>query len=445
MRIAVQIRVPPAPLALKYILSGHPMLWLFSHTLPRKEPRRVNHFQTSVAGLLPEMKARLRTLVEQESPTEDPAGVNAAAGLVSRWARDLGAVVSHPPGSPPSGGVLSTSDDSSASPHIGEMLELRFGDHTRPERPILLLGHLDTVWPRGTLVAMPWREQDGRLFGPGVLDMKAGIVMALTALAIRTHHERPVTLLLNPDEETGSLTSRPTTERLARASAAVLVLEPAQGFALKTARKGVGHFILEVTGVAAHAGVDFAAGHSAIRELAHQIEVVSELTDLARGLTVNCGVITGGTRSNVVAERASVEIDVRIPRAADATDLEHQLRSLTPRDPACTLHLAGGINRPPMERSPATVRLFEHARTLAAGLGFQLDEAATGGGSDGNFTAALGVPTLDGMGAVGEGAHAAHESILIEHLVPRTALLAAMLDHLDVGWRSAVAAASVPG
>ena len=376
----------------------------------------MSHLHTAVTANLPQLLTRLRALVEQESPTDDPAGVNAAATLVTQWAEGAGATAIHHPG----------------APAFGDLLELRFGDHTRAVKPILLLGHLDTVWPTGTLAHMPWHEHAGRLFGPGVLDMKAGVLMALTALAVRQHPERPVTLLLNPDEETGSTLSRPTTERLAIASAAVLVLEPAQGLAYKTARKGVGHFTLEITGVAAHAGVDFTHGHSAIRELAHQIEQVSALTDLARGLTVNCGVITGGTRSNVIAEHASVEIDVRIARASDAPTIEHQLRSLTPGDPACTLHITGGINRPPMERSPGTVHLFEQARTLAAALGFQLDEAATGGASDGNFTAALGVPTLDGMGAVGEGAHAAHESVLVKHLVPRTALLAAMLDTLNV-------------
>jgi glutamate carboxypeptidase len=276
---------------------------------------------------------------------------------------------------------------------------------------------------------MPWREADGRLWGPGVLDMKAGVVMALAALrALRQLGVAPpVTLLLNSDEEVGSTVSRPLTERLALQSSAVFVLEPAQGLAYKTARKGVGQYDLHVTGVASHSGVDFARGHSAIREMARLVETVSGFTDLKRGRTVNCGVIRGGTRSNVVAADAWAEVDVRIAKAADAPRVEKLFRSLKVTDPECRLEITGGINRPPMERTPGTVALFRQARSLAAGLGFALDEAATGGGSDGNFTSALGVSTLDGMGAVGDGAHAAHESIVREHLAPRTALLAAMI------------------
>jgi glutamate carboxypeptidase len=276
---------------------------------------------------------------------------------------------------------------------------------------------------------MPWQQAAAKIEGPGTLDMKAGVVMALTAIealnALKI--KRPITLLLNSEEEIGSPVSRPVTERLALESSAVLVLEPAQGLALKTARKGVGHYLVEVTGVSAHSGVDFQNGHSAILELARLIETISAFTDLSRGLTVNCGVIAGGTRSNVVASHAQVEVDVRIAKAIDARYVEKLFRSLKPTDPACGIRVTGGINRPPMERKPGTIALFKQARKLAAELGFTLDEAATGGGSDGNFTAALGVPTLDGMGAIGAGAHAPHEHILVEHLIPRTALLAAML------------------
>lgn len=373
------------------------------------------------------MQERLEALVRLESPTEDRAAVNAAGVLVAGWAKDeCGARVKlHRQAS------------------FGDVLELRSGPARRPfkptttaaRRPILLLGHLDTVWPVGTLAGMPWRAADGRLFGPGVLDMKAGVVMALAALKILRSLEiaRPVTLLLNSEEEVGSPVSRAITEAVARDCSAVFVLEPAQGLAYKTARKGVGHFELEVRGVGAHSGVDFERGHSAIRELAYQIEIASAFTDLERGLTVNAGVIAGGTRSNVIAEAARAEFDVRIARASDAGRIERQFRRLRPRDPGCTLRLSGGINRPPMERKAGTIALFKQARALAGQLGFVLEEASTGGGSDGNFTAALGVPTLDGMGAVGEGAHAAHESIAAEHLVPRTALLAAMLATVDAG------------
>jgi glutamate carboxypeptidase len=263
--------------------------------------------------------------------------------------------------------------------------------------------------------------------------MKAGVVMALAALNTLQELKlvRPVTLLLNSDEEVGSLISRKITERLALESSAVMVLEPAQGLAYKTARKGVGHYHVQVTGVGAHSGVDFERGHSAVLELAKQVQTISGFTNLARKLTVNCGVIAGGTRSNVVASEAYVEVDVRIAKASDAAYVEKLFRGLKVSDPKCKLTIAGGINRPPMERKAGTIALFKKARLLAAELGFALDEAATGGGSDGNFTAALGVPTLDGMGAVGEGAHAAHESVVIGHLVPRTALLAAMIASVE--------------
>jgi glutamate carboxypeptidase len=263
--------------------------------------------------------------------------------------------------------------------------------------------------------------------------MKAGIIMALTALNTLQLLKlaRPVILLLNSDEEVGSTISRPITEKLAKESSAVLVLEPAQGLAYKTARKGVGQYNVQVTGVGAHSGVDFERGHSAILELAKLVQAISGFTDLKRKLTVNCGVIAGGTRSNVVPSHASTEVDVRIAKASDAAYVDKLFRRLKVSDPLCKLTITGGINRPPMERKPGTVALFKKARSLAAELGFALQEASTGGGSDGNFTAALGLPTLDGMGAVGDGAHAAHESVVIEHLVPRTALLAAMIASIE--------------
>jgi glutamate carboxypeptidase len=253
--------------------------------------------------------------------------------------------------------------------------------------------------------------------------------MALAAMRVlgEAGVRRPVTLLLNPDEEVGSPVSRPITERLAAGSEAVLVLEPAQGLACKTARKGVGDYRLQVTGVAAHSGVDFERGHSAILELARLLEKVAGFTDLKVGRTVNPGVIGGGTRSNVVAEHAYAHIDVRIAKAADAAKVEKLFRGLRCEDKASRLEVTGGMNRPPMERKPGTVALYKQARGLASELGFVLEEATTGGGSDGNFTAALGVSTLDGLGAVGEGAHAAHEHVVVEHLVPRTALLAALI------------------
>jgi glutamate carboxypeptidase len=362
------------------------------------------------------IKDNLRQLVECESPSEDRAAVNAAMTIAERLARDLGGRVKR-----------------HKQKDFGDILELRFGPARSSRRPILLLGHLDTVWPMGTLAHMPWREEKGRYWGPGVLDMKAGVIMAMTAIStlLEFKSARPVTLLLNSEEEVGSPVSRAITERLALESAAVFVPEPAQGLAYKTARKGVGQYNVSVTGVAAHSGVDFERGHSAILEMAKLVQTISGFTNLERKLTVNCGVLHGGTRSNVVASHAHAEVDVRIAKASDAAHVERLFRSLKVSDPACKLEVTGGVNRPPMERKAGTIALFKQARKLAAELGFELDEAATGGGSDGNFTAALGVPTLDGMGAVGDGAHAAHESVVIEHLVPRTALLAAMIASVE--------------
>ena len=354
----------------------------------------------------------LKQLVNAESPSDNKQAVDDAARLTAELAGPLGGRAKlH------------------KQKHFGDILELRFGPARSSRKPILLLGHLDAVWPLGTLATMPWRERDGRIYGPGVLDMKAGIALALAAIRILTDLKlsRPITLLLNSDEEVGSHVSRPITERLALASSAVLVLEPAQGLACKTARKGVGDYHLHVTGVAAHSGVDFERGHSAILELARLLQTVAGFTDLKLGRTVNPGVISGGTRSNVIAQHAYADVDVRIARASDAAKVAKLFRSLRCSDPKCKLEVTGGLNRPPMERKPGTVALYKQARKLAAEIGFTLDEAATGGGSDGNFTAALGVPTLDGLGAVGEGAHAAHESVVIEHIAPRTALLAALL------------------
>jgi glutamate carboxypeptidase len=357
-------------------------------------------------------------LVEVESPSDDRAAVNRANDLVAGWVEKLGGAVTRHPG-----GLF------------GDVMELRFGSTKSGGPPVLVLGHLDTVWPMGTLATMPWRETEGedgvRLQGPGVVDMKAGVVMALEAVAALREIDgalpRPVTVMLNPDEEVGSEMSRPHTERLASESAAVFVLEPAQGLAYKTARKGVGHFELTVEGVAAHAGVDFASGHSAVLEMAGMVEEISSWTDLSRGRTVNVGVIAGGTRSNVIAATCKAEVDVRVMTMEDVVRVEALFRGLRVRDVACKVRVEGGINRPPMERGAETVALFQKAQALAAEMGLDLQEAATGGGSDGNFTAALGVPTLDGMGAVGGGAHAAHEYVLAGHLVERTALLAGML------------------
>ena len=361
--------------------------------------------------------AMARELVLAESPSDEKAAVDACVALAAEHAKRLGGKVKlH------------------RQRAFGDVLELRFGAQktavASSAKRILLLGHLDTVWPLGTLKMMPCRVQNERLHGPGTLDMKVGVAMAFTALEMLQEAEllrRELVMLLNSDEEVGSPVSRRITESIAKNCDAVYVLEPAQGLAYKTARKGIGDWRIEVKGVAAHAGVDFDKGANAIRELARVVETVSCWTDVKRGLTVSVGVAAGGTKSNVVPAEAWAEVDVRIPRAADGARMERRFAGLKRTDRRCTISVTGGINRPPMERSRGTVQLFEKARKLATELGFSLEEAATGGGSDGNFTAALGVPTLDGMGAVGEGAHARHESVVLEHLAPRTALLAGML------------------
>ncbi|HEX3473095.1 MAG TPA: M20 family metallopeptidase [Silvibacterium sp.] len=383
-------------------------------------PSKSSSYQ--VVTLLAEMRRReeqllrlLQDLVEVESPSDNKAAVDECVDLVARVCGELGG---------------------RARRHrqrgFGDLLEARFGQGGRAVKPVMLLGHLDTVWPLGTLQKMPFKVEKGRVWGPGVLDMKAGVAMALTAVEYLLKERllaRPVILLLVSDEEVGSTVSRSLTEKLARACEAVYVLEPAQGLegAYKTARKGVGGYTIHVTGKAAHSGVDFTLGHSAIAELAQQIGVVQAFTELSRGITVNVGTIRGGTRSNVVAAEAWAEVDVRIAKSGDAARIDRRFRRLRVQDRGCVLKVEGGFNRPPMERTPGTVALFRRAATLATAMGFGLQEAATGGGSDGNFTSALGIPTLDGMGAVGEGAHAVHESVVLKELAPRTALLAAML------------------
>jgi glutamate carboxypeptidase len=361
--------------------------------------------------------ALIRRLVECESPSLEARAVRRFTELLAEELAPLAGVRAYP------GGRF--------GPHLSCDFRLPGG---RREGRILLLAHSDTVWPLGTLERMPFRHAQGRLWGPGVLDMKAGIALAIEAARLLIELERPVrrrvTLLVTSDEEVGSPSSRPLIEREARRSTAVLVLEPGTGpeGKLKTARKGVGVYTLRVRGRAAHAGVDFASGVNAIVELARQIGRVAGFTRLARGVTVSPGVIRGGSRSNVIPEEAEVEIDVRVPRLRDAEQLEARFRALRPSDERCTLEVRGGLNRPPMERSPGGVRLFRLAQGLARQIGLELEESLSGGGSDGNFTAALGVPTLDGLGAVGEGAHAEHESVLAERLPDRMALLAGLIE-----------------
>jgi glutamate carboxypeptidase len=364
-----------------------------------------------------EFIAFLRELVECESPSDDAAAVGRLVELLQSRLTPLGRP------------KVFTGKDG-YGPHL--LCEFDLPGEGK-DGQILALGHTDTVYPVGTLASMPFQEKDGRLWGPGIFDMKAGIAMFVFAIqAVREMGlpvRRRVVLQLNSDEEVGSPTSRALTEWEAQKSVAVLVLEPSAGAdgKAKTSRKGVGGYTVRVTGRSAHAGLDFASGASAILELARQIERISGFVDLDRGLTVNPGVIGGGTRSNVVAAEAWCEFDFRITRAEDAADIDAKFHALTPVDDRCTIEVTGGLNRPPLERTAGVAALYGKARSLAEELGVPLGETGVGGGSDGNFTAGLGIPTLDGIGAVGDGAHAPHEHILIDRIADRTALLAKLI------------------
>ncbi len=290
---------------------------------------------------------------------------------------------------------------------------------------------MDTVYPIGTISKMPCRVAKGRVWGPGVLDMKSGIALALHVMEalLKWGLSRPVSMLLVSDEEVGSKASRAITEKLAKGAAAVLVLEPAYGLhgAVKTARKGVADYTVKVTGKAAHSGLDFEQGQSAVLELARQICEISKLVDLKRGITLNVGRVSGGTRVNVVPAEATALLDLRVATLRDGVRIERKLLGLKPFNRKCKVEVSGGFNRPPMERTAGVAGLYAAALEIAAELGLNLKEAAVGGGSDGNFTAALGIRTLDGLGGVGEGAHAEHESIVISELPRRAALLAGMI------------------
>ena len=310
--------------------------------------------------------------------------------------------------------------------------EVWLGDG-RPTGQIMVLGHLDTVYPLGTLLTMPFRVEGGRAFGPGAFDMKAGLVLALSAVdalqVLRLRPKKRLVFFWNSDEEIGSYSSRAWIEREARRSDAVLVLEPAAGpeGRLKTGRKGTGTAEIIVTGRSAHAGLDPGAGINAVLELALQIARLKDLNNARRGIAVQATVIAGGTVSNVVPHHARAELDIRFTHVADAPKIERQLRALRPILPGARVEVRGGINRPPLERTPAVAALFHHAQKLMRELGRTLEETSVGGGSDGNFTAALGVPTLDGLGAIGNGAHSAVEHVIIGSLPERAAVLAGLL------------------
>jgi glutamate carboxypeptidase len=357
-------------------------------------------------------------MVRLESPSSDKPALDALGTVLADHLRELGGSVEIIPNACGGDHVLA-----------------RFAGPAGP-RPALVLGHFDTVWPKGTIDRMPFRVQDGRAFGPGVYDMKASLALFWWAMSTlresRPFLPRPIWFFLNSDEEIGSETSRALIEELARQCAYVLVLEPANADGgLKTSRKGIGRFRLEIEGRAAHAGVAPELGRSAIVELAHQILKLEQAQNPALGTTVNVGVIQGGTTANVIPAAARAEIDVRIVLAAEAARFEAALRSLKPVNAEIRLKTSGGWTRPPMERTHAIASLFDQARQVGRGLGLELTEGPSGGGSDGNFAAALGVPTLDGLGARGGGAHADDEHVVIDSLRERAMLLALLLLELE--------------
>jgi glutamate carboxypeptidase len=322
-----------------------------------------------------------------------------------------------------------------SDPRYGATLRARFDGGSGDEARLLVVGHLDTVWPIGTLARRPFRVEGDRAYGPGIFDMKAGV--AIAAFAARALKEggraakRPVTFLMTCDEETGSHFSREIIEEEAIDARAALVLEPPiPGGTVKTARKGVGEFELIVRGRPAHAGNDPRAGISAITEIACQILAINEMCDYERGTTLNVGVVHGGVLSNVVAAEARAAVDMRFRTVDEGMRIEQAMAKLSPTLDGAQIEVRGGINRPPLVRTPEISALFEHARRLAAEIGFELSEGSVGGGSDGNFIAAKGVPVLDGLGVDGAGAHAEHEHIIISDIPRRAALLARLIETL---------------
>ncbi|MFW6080021.1 MAG: M20 family metallopeptidase [Gemmatimonadota bacterium] len=360
---------------------------------------------------------RTRRWVERETPTGDANRAEALAAEIGDALHALGAGVE-------------LVDAPGWGRHVYAHLDAREGG-----APLLLLGHFDTVHPVGTLADRPFRVEDGRAYGPGIFDMKAPLAVLVEALAVVRHESggprRPLRVLITCDEEVGSPSSWDRIETEAEGAAAVLVLEPPlPGGLVKTARKGVAHYELHVTGRAAHAGLDPERGVSAVEELARQILRIADLADPPRGTTLNVGVIRGGTAGNVIAERASAVIEVRYLEPDEGERVDRALHALEPHAPGAALRLVGGENRPPLVRTDGVVRLYRHAREQAAALGFELGEGTAGGASDGSIAAALGIPTLDGLGVEGDGAHAVDEHILVDDIPRRVALLRRLLDTL---------------
>jgi glutamate carboxypeptidase len=375
--------------------------------------------QTQI-GRSEDLLSELAEWVKIESPTTDPAGINRVMDLAEAGLSMAGATITRIPG----------------RDGYGDNLIARTPGHEGGDRHILIAGHLDTVWERGTLARMPFRVDAEKAHGPGIHDMKAGSFLAFYVLREllrqRARSVRPIVLLLTPDEEVGSPTSREWIEREAEGAACVLIPEPAgAGGAVVTARKGVGRFVLRINGRGAHSGGAFQEGASAIVELAHQVLRLHGMVDLDAGITLNAAPIWGGSRPNVIAPDAGCEVDLRVNSIADGARMERAILALEAATPGCRVTVEGGMNRPPFAENAAICALYEKARVVAHDLGMALPKQQRGGGSDGNFTAAMGIPTLDGLGCLGAGAHASHEHILWRHLAPRAALLAGLLETLD--------------
>lgn len=373
----------------------------------------IEHFQPRI----PMMKSLLRELVEIESPSTEKAAVDRLGARIIQELMSLGGSVEVIP-----------------SASSGDQIIWRHPGQTATGA-ILLLSHMDTVFNIGTIANMPFYEKEGKLFGPGVIDMKASIVMLLTILGQFSERnvwpDRPIAALFTSDEETGSATSRAIIEDEARKSGLALCLEPAlANGAIKTARKGTGDIEIETHGVAAHAGIDHAVGRNAIEELAHHILAVQALTDYSRGTTLNVGVVTGGTRGNVVPDYARALVDLRISSLAEYKRLENWVHSLQPCIPGAQVSARIALNRPPMPRDATMARTYNRAQEIVRAIGMEITEASTGGGSDANFVAPFGIPVLDGLGPIGDGEHSEREFVWIDSIAPRSAQLAALMLNL---------------
>jgi glutamate carboxypeptidase len=366
----------------------------------------LQHFQDRLDRDLP----LLRRLVELESHSLAKEGVDRIAGWLAAEFEARGAVVETIPFRESGNALLARYQSGNSA------------------KPVMFLGHLDTVWPVGTIADRPFRIQEGRAYGPGIFDMKAGVFLCLLVCHAlhqrRVIPDRDVVFFFSPDEETGSVGCLESLERTARTARAVLCLEPPlPGGKAKTSRKGCGTFHLQVSGVEAHAGLEPEKGASAILEISRLILRLQHMNRWDRGQTVQVGTVHGGSAVNVIPGSARAEVDFRFTSLAEGRRLERRIRGLRCHDPRCAVKIEGGISRPPLERTPAVARLYEQAKGMANRLGMDLGEGDSGGGSDGSFTAALGIPTLDGMGAEGDGAHAGHEHVVISDLPRRAALL----------------------